>query len=57
MEQQLFTIDETAKILSLGKTKVYDYIKRNELTTVKLGKSRRVFAKSIEDFVQKRIVK
>ena len=57
MEQQLFTIDETAKILSLGKTKVYDYIKRNELTTVKLGKSRRVFAKSIEDFVHKRIVK
>ena len=56
MEKQLFTIDETAKILSLGKSKVYDYIRRNDLTTVKLGKSRRVFAKSIEEFIEKRIV-
>lgn len=55
MEKQLLTIDETAEVLSLGKTKIYEFIRDNELTSVKFGKSRRVTAKSIEDFIERRI--
>jgi len=55
MEKQLLTIEETAEVLSLGKTKIYQFIKDNELSTVKFGKSRRVIVKSIEDFIERGI--
>jgi excisionase family DNA binding protein len=55
MDKQLLTIEETAEILSLGKTKIYEFINTNQLIAVKIGKSRRVVARSIEDFVDQRI--
>jgi excisionase family DNA binding protein len=55
MEKQLLTIEETAEVLSLGKTKIYQFINENELITVKFGKSRRVIAKSVEDFIERRL--
>ena len=55
MDKQLLTIEETAEILSLGKTKIYEFINTNQLMAVKIGKSRRVVARSIEDFVDQRI--
>jgi len=55
MDKQLLTIEETAEILSLGKTKIYEFINTNQLKAVKIGKSRRVVARSIEDFVDRRI--
>ena len=53
MEKQLLTIDETAEVLSLGKTKVYEHIANNDLASVKIGKARRVIAKSIDEFIER----
>jgi excisionase family DNA binding protein len=56
MEKQLVTMEEASQILSLGKTKLYEYIKSNELQSLKLGKSRRIVHSSIEAFIDRRIV-
>ena len=55
MEKQLLTIEETAEILSLGKTKIYQFINTNQLVSIKVGKSRRIVAMSIYDFVHRRL--
>ena len=54
MEKQLLTVEQTADVLGIGKTKVYQYISSNELQSVKLGKARRIKATSIEDLIKRR---
>jgi len=54
MEKQLLTVEQTADVLGIGKTKVYQYISSNELQSVKLGKARRIKATSIEDLIERR---
>jgi excisionase family DNA binding protein len=53
MEKQLLTIEETAEVLSLGKTKIYEFIHQEKLVSVKLGKSRRVLASSVEALIER----
>ena len=55
MEKQLLTIEETAEILSLGKTKIYQFINSNQLVSIKVGKSRRIVARSVDEFVHRRL--
>ena len=52
-EKRLLTVDEAAQRLGIGRSHAYIYVLRGELESVKLGRSRRVPAEAIEDFVKK----
>jgi len=42
MEQLLLRVNETAKLIGLGKSKTYDLIAKGELPAVRIGRSVRV---------------
>ncbi len=48
----LFTTEEAARLLSVGKCRVYDLIRQRELRSVKVGASRRISAKALRDYVE-----
>jgi excisionase family DNA binding protein len=47
----LFTTEEVARLLGIGKCRVYDLIRQHELRSVKVGASRRISAKAVRDYV------
>jgi excisionase family DNA binding protein len=47
----LFTTDEVAQLLGVGKSRVYDLIRQRELRSVKVGASRRVSARALCEYV------
>jgi excisionase family DNA binding protein len=48
----LFTTAEVARLLGIGKCRVYDLIRARELRSVKVGASRRVSARALRDYVE-----
>ena len=48
----LFTTEEVARLLGIGKCRVYDLIRQRELRSVKVGASRRISAKAVRDYVE-----
>ena len=52
-EKRLLTVDEAAQRLGIGRSHAYIYVLRGELESVKLGRSRRVPAEAVEEFVKK----
>jgi excisionase family DNA binding protein len=53
MDQQLFTIPQTAELLELGRSQVYKLVAAGQIETVPVGKSRRVPAEAVHDFVRR----
>lgn len=53
MSKLTLSINEVAEQLSIGRTTVYRLVKCGELPSFKIGRSRRVSAKSLEEFVQR----
>jgi len=51
MEALLLSIPETAKVLSLGRSKVYELIGEGRLATVCIGRRRLIRAESIRALV------
>ncbi len=49
----LLTLEETAQLLSLGKSTVYELVARKELPAVKRGKSLRFARQDIEAYVER----
>ena len=47
----LFTTEEVARLLAIGKCRVYDLIRQRELRSVKVGASRRISARALSDYV------
>ncbi len=47
----LFTTDEVARLLAVGRCRVYDLIRQRELRSVKVGASRRVSARALCEYV------
>lgn len=47
----MLTPEEAADVLAIGRTKVYQLIQNSELESVKIGRSRRVPADSLVEFV------
>lgn len=47
----LLTVDEAAHRLGIGRSHAYIFVMKGELPSVKLGKSRRVLATDLEEFV------
>lgn len=48
---RLYSINDTCRILGIGRTTVYKLISQNQLLTVKIGRSTRVQASSINAVV------
>ncbi len=42
IEKRTYTVRETAELLGLGKTTVYDAIKRGDIKTIKVGARRHI---------------
>jgi len=51
MEKLLLTAEETAELLGIGRTKVYELICTGRLISVKIGACRRVPADSVRVYV------
>jgi excisionase family DNA binding protein len=49
----LFTTEEVARLLGIGKCRVYDLIRQRELRSVKVGASRRISARAVRDYVER----
>src|SRR4051812_48284524 len=47
----LFTVEEVAQFLRIGRHRVFDMIRTGDLRSVKVGSSRRVSARALADFV------
>ena len=47
----LYRIDEAAELLSVSKSRVYELVRSGQLRTVKAGKSHRVPARSLDEYV------
>ena len=47
----LFTPEETARLLMVGRQKVYNLISMGVLRSVKVGASRRISARALSDYV------
>ena len=48
----LITVTETMRRLSLGRTKVYELLADGRIQSVKIGRSRRILAESLEAIVR-----
>lgn len=55
MDELLVTIEEAARRLAVGRSHVYQLLRRGELLSVKLGRSRRVPVKALQDYAAARI--
>jgi excisionase family DNA binding protein len=53
VERVLLSIPEAGQVLHLGETKVKQLVARGELTSVKIGKSRRIPATAISGYVDR----
>jgi excisionase family DNA binding protein len=49
----LLSVEEVAVALSIGRTLVYDLLRRHELLSIKVGRSRRIPVKSVQDFLNR----
>jgi excisionase family DNA binding protein len=53
MNALLHTVEETAAILKISRWKVFELIRTNQLRSVKIGGSRRIPLRSIEDYIDR----
>jgi excisionase family DNA binding protein len=51
----LMTPAEAAEVLAISRSVVYDLIAKGTLSSIKVGRSRRVLRKSLEDFVNREL--
>lgn len=50
----LLTAEEAARLLSVSRSRIYEWIQTGELPSVTLGRSRRVTRRALEAFVAER---
>jgi excisionase family DNA binding protein len=49
----LVSVEDAAAMISLGRTVVYQLVRRNEILSVKVGRCRRIVASSLHDYVSR----
>jgi excisionase family DNA binding protein len=52
-EPLLYTVDDVAQMLSIGRTQVFALVRSGELRSVKIGRSRRFLPEQIQEYVDK----
>lgn len=53
MEKLLLSPEEAAEVLGVGRSRVYDLMRRRELLSVRIGKSRRVPVAAVQLYVER----
>jgi len=53
-ESLLLRTEEVARLLSIGRTKVYELIGRGELPVVRIGRSVRIPRRALEEWIRER---
>ena len=53
VDRFLFTVDEAASALGIGRSHLYRYVQTGELRSVKLGRARRIPIAVLEEFVKR----
>ncbi|MEU5690933.1 helix-turn-helix domain-containing protein [Actinosynnema sp. NPDC020468] len=53
MNDMVYRVEEVARALRIGRTKVFDLIRSGELVSVKIGGSRRVPVSSVRDYLSR----
>jgi excisionase family DNA binding protein len=48
----LVTVEEAAAMLSLGRTFTWALVRKNELRSIKVGKTRRVVVSSLHEYIE-----
>ena len=49
----LVSVAQAGELLSLGQTEIYRLVRQGEIASVKIGRSRRVVAASVESYVER----
>lgn len=49
------SVDEARRLLSIGRTSIFDLIRTNELSSFKRGRRRLILRTSIEAFIERRV--
>ena len=52
MDKLLFTPEEAAECLSIGRSRIFELISSGRLRSVRIGVSRRIPAEALTDFVK-----
>ncbi len=52
-QRLLVTVEEAAKMLSIGRTVAYQLMQKGEISSVKIGRTRRVAVTSIGEYVRR----
>ena len=55
MDDMVYRVEEVARALRVGRTKVFDLIRAGELVSIKIGGSRRVPASSVQAYLSRLI--
>jgi excisionase family DNA binding protein len=53
--KKLLNVNETATALGLGRSLVYTLIATGEITSIKIGRARRIPPSAIDDFIARRL--
>ncbi|MFI9746418.1 helix-turn-helix domain-containing protein [Streptomyces sp. NPDC052494] len=49
------TVEEAARRLGIGRTKLYEYVSAGEIASVKIGSLRRIPAEAVNDFLTRQL--
>jgi excisionase family DNA binding protein len=49
------TVEEAARRIGIGRTKMYEYVSSGEIPSVTIGRLRRIPAEAVRDFLAKRL--
>ena len=55
--QRLLTLEESARLLGIGRTKIYELVGRGELPVVKIDRSSRIRPSDLEEFVEAHVTR
>jgi excisionase family DNA binding protein len=51
---QAYTVEQVAKMLQIGRDKVYQLLRTGQLRSIKIGKLRRITEEQLDEFVASR---
>jgi len=53
MEQLLYTPEQAAEVLNIGRSTIYDLMRMRLIPSVKIGRARRIPAAAVRDYVER----
>jgi excisionase family DNA binding protein len=53
MERLLLSPEEAAEVLGVGRSRIYDLMRKRELVSVRIGKCRRVPVAALKEYVER----